>query len=742
MLRKVDHRAVRVALASLAFAVLTFSLLPTATAVCDGTDGHVKWLSGIDYTHYPPFGEGSYDAFNLATEARGYVLGATDGWVYSFAVGGPGSLVQIDQALGTQYSDLIVDGAYAYAVGSSELGVYFVGTDGSIDAVGSALLGFVGKLAKSGDFLYITQSTGVLVVDVSDPSDPTVVGSLTVDAQSVAVSGSYLYIGDYISAIDVYDVSAPASPVFVTQVSGLPGEVKRLAVRGNTLFATTNPGGIVSFDVSTPEAPQQLDFLDTGSAGNIEVCGDQLGVNVNGLLVWVDATDPSQLERRGAFPDASLGGAAFFDGVAYVAGGSRLQALQLNSGTNAAPLVASPEWAGARDLHAFDVGPDEFLALRFPSALKILLVTDPWAPVEVASLTFATTRALAVANGHAYLSRQGGFDVVDLSDPYDPVVVGSVSGSFGSQVIPTGSRVYTVDDIELTTLDVSDPSSPNVLGIAELPTFSLEGITTANGMDVYFTDEFEGNITLFRYDVSDPENPAYRADAPIYGIDRPGAMLVADGSLFLGGRTFLTRRNASDLSLVDEEGASAFASGGLYAGPGGSLYSWGGGFHSFDVSSGVEYEFGGVPPAGGGVLGVAGAGELVYVSDNEALYVFGRPCAPAALPDAVGIPGNVLRLRSVPNPAFGPVRLTLEGASAEGASAVASSSSSDYTPTIIEILAPDGRLLRRLTTEDPAGRSVSWDGRDAAGRDVPSGIVYVRWSGALGTATGSVRIVR
>ncbi|MEZ4649643.1 MAG: hypothetical protein R3E97_12835 [Candidatus Eisenbacteria bacterium] len=315
--------------------------------------------------------------------------------------------------------------------------------------------------------------------------------------------------------------------------------------------------------------------------------------------------------------------------------------------------------------------------------------------------------------------------------------MGSVSGSFGSQVIAAGSRVYTVDFTELTTLDVSDPSSPTVLGVAELPGFSPEGITTANGMDVYFTDEFEGNITLFRYDVSDPENPVFRADAPIHGIDRPGAMLVADGSLFLGGRTFLSRRNASNLALVDEEGASGFASGGLYAEPGGSLYSWAGGFHSFDVSGGVEYEFGGVPPAGGGVLGVAGAGDRVYVSDDEALYVFGRPCAPAALPDVVGIPRSVLRLQSVPNPAFGPVRLTLEGSSA-----MTVPSSSRQASTVIEILAPDGRRLRRLTTNDPTGRTVSWDGRDAAGRDVPSGIVYFRWTGALGTATGSVRIVR
>jgi len=65
-------------------------------------------------------------------------------------------------------------------------------------------------------------------------------------------------------------------------------------------------------------------------------------------------------------------------------------------------------------------------------------------------------------------------------------------------------------------------------------------------------------------------------------------------------------------------------------------------------------------------------------------------------------------------------------------------------PVVLEIFDQTGGLVRRFT-EDPrsAGpHAVKWDGRDRAGRAVPSGIYLTRIETPLGVATGRVVLTR
>jgi len=65
-------------------------------------------------------------------------------------------------------------------------------------------------------------------------------------------------------------------------------------------------------------------------------------------------------------------------------------------------------------------------------------------------------------------------------------------------------------------------------------------------------------------------------------------------------------------------------------------------------------------------------------------------------------------------------------------------------PTSIKIYDVSGRLVRDLLDETlPAGRqSVIWDGRAASGREVGSGIYYIRLQSSAGTAARAVTLLR
>ncbi|MCK9566182.1 MAG: hypothetical protein M0Q43_09055, partial [Methanothrix sp.] len=76
----------------------------------------------------------------------------------------------------------------------------------SVSAVGVAVSGGYAYVANTG--------LGLQIIDVSNPSNPTLAGSCDTpgSAIGVAVSGSYAYVADYDKGLQIIDVSDPSNP--------------------------------------------------------------------------------------------------------------------------------------------------------------------------------------------------------------------------------------------------------------------------------------------------------------------------------------------------------------------------------------------------------------------------------------------------------------------------------------------------------------------------------------------------
>lgn len=113
---------------------------------------------------------------------------------------------------------------------------------GSLSGGGIVLHGEPGVVYAAGDS-WTTGDDYLRIVDVNDPSTPTIVGSLPdYDPNAFVVAGDYGY-GLYLANVGIVDLSVPSAPVLVEEVS-LSGwaSSQDLAVQGAYLFANIDDG--------------------------------------------------------------------------------------------------------------------------------------------------------------------------------------------------------------------------------------------------------------------------------------------------------------------------------------------------------------------------------------------------------------------------------------------------------------------------------------------------------------------
>ncbi len=174
---------------------------------------------------------------------------------------------------------------------------------GSVDMPSSAR-----GVAVSGTLTYVADgSSGLQVIDVSDPGSPVILGSVDTPgfARGVAVSGPVAYVADTAFGLQVIDVSDPESPVILGSVD-TPGQATEVAVSGNVAYVADGASGLSVIDVSDPGCPVILGSVDTpGSAHGVAVSGAVAYVaDVESGLQVIDVSScdlcPADLDGSGA----------------------------------------------------------------------------------------------------------------------------------------------------------------------------------------------------------------------------------------------------------------------------------------------------------------------------------------------------------------------------------------------------------------------------------------------------------
>lgn len=164
---------------------------------------------------------------------------------------------------------IATDGDWLYVVGEDGVEGVFVFTiidasDPTNLAIESSVLdlGFSrgGGVVVDGDYCYAVGEAGfLLVVDVSDRTDPQIVGSIDTDldgARHLVKDGNFCYVtASNIDAVTVVDVSVPTAPAIEDSVSNgtTLNEPFSIAKYGDYLFVSCRAGDrVTSIDASDP----------------------------------------------------------------------------------------------------------------------------------------------------------------------------------------------------------------------------------------------------------------------------------------------------------------------------------------------------------------------------------------------------------------------------------------------------------------------------------------------------------
>ena len=150
------------------------------------------------------------------------------------------------------------------------------------------------KMFRSGNILYVADflEGGLVIIDTSDPLNLFVVGTYDTTGHYLSQSGTldvfvsdgYAYIADGDRGLVILDVGELTAP---TQKGSLeiPGEAQGVFVSGCYAYIACGDEGLRIVDVSDPAYPFEIGFFDSpGSSLNVFVSG---GYAVLWQIVWV-----------------------------------------------------------------------------------------------------------------------------------------------------------------------------------------------------------------------------------------------------------------------------------------------------------------------------------------------------------------------------------------------------------------------------------------------------------------------
>lgn len=211
----------------------------------------------------------------------------------------PGAPVSLASKSDPDYADKVfADGNWLYTIDNlTDLQIVeFSGTTFTERACLSTP-GRVVSACVSGIYAYLAYSSGLRVVNVANPANPVVVGTLAGNwnAKDILVSGSYVYVAE-LGHIRIIDVSNPASPVQATYFDAITS-IEEMSMQGNYIYLANLNAGFKIVDISNPLSPQLVSTLATPAyAWDVHAFGDYayIGMGPSGIYM-VDISNPQLL---------------------------------------------------------------------------------------------------------------------------------------------------------------------------------------------------------------------------------------------------------------------------------------------------------------------------------------------------------------------------------------------------------------------------------------------------------------
>ncbi len=322
---------------------------------------------------------------------------------------------------------------------------------------------------SSGTIQFVGSGAGVIILDVTNPSNPVKISELStrglVDAIYYDESTSNLFVTSYFAGFEIWDLSNISSPLRIgsAPVEGLPRG--GIFAEGNYVYVVTVVNGIQVFDITIPSSPLNIGncLLDPNNlCWSSAKSGDYIYATMNeGGMAIVDITVPQSPFVVSTYNEIVYG-AAVEEGLVYV--------VSYNYG-----------------LKILDINDHSNIIVKGSCSI-------PGFPFRV-----------QISGDYAYISNSdysgvGGINVVDISDPENPELITTYSG-YAEYIAAKGNSLgFTGSNMACTILDISNPAQPVPGNVYSIPNFIG---------DIYVDENYAytGNNGFRVFDISDKTNP-------------------------------------------------------------------------------------------------------------------------------------------------------------------------------------------------------------------------------------------
>jgi len=301
----------------------------------------------------------------------------------------------------------------------------------SFTYAGSALWQGTNSIAGSGDYVYCYPYFGFQVIDISNPSEPTVISEFyhPANANEMAVDGDFVYVGaSSVDGVMIYDVSDPYNPILASTiaVSGFGWayqSVRGLNLVGNTLYVSAMRI-VCIVDVSDPYNPVTMGMFEPkGLAMGSDLLNEYLYIATEFQLEIWDVSDPTAAVYKN----------------------------QMDCGEDTYDVELSGQYA--------------YVANRKECLYVVNALNPPWMAIAGTSIdTNSTYHTIGIAGQNAYLLSYGNIRTIDISTPTSPVYLGDWDDQgFNTGLYIDGNRAYLSDwAAGMASYDLSDPSIPTM----------------------------------------------------------------------------------------------------------------------------------------------------------------------------------------------------------------------------------------------------------------------------------------
>ena len=403
---------------------------------------------------------------------------------------------------------LVIDGNYAYVANNTESGgngglvIFDISDPTNPIQVGSLVMDYPWQIAKSGNYVYIAAQTGGMkVIDVSNPTIPTLVSTYSdvTTVRDVVVSANYLYLACGNDGVKIFDISTPNLPNLVGSYDS-GNNVNGVAVSGNYVYVADNTKNIKVLDISDNTNPTLKTILTTtANVSTIEVQNNIIAANmVNYGMTFFGIASPT----ANAFSTT-------IDSVA----------IEITF-KNHTPVLSAPSAGNYADTSANDT---------FTNA-------NTTGTLSANDIDTGTTLTYGISSGITGGSTLIGGVTYDISKAgsYGTLYVKSSDGSYvyvpnATAINALTSNTSTTDTFTVNTSDGSLSDSKtftvNITGVNDIP--------TANGKRISINEDTTTLLSASDFSFSDVDTGSTLSVIKITSLETAGALEYYNGTSWI-----------------------------------------------------------------------------------------------------------------------------------------------------------------------------------------------------------------